>query len=521
MPRAEGLMVANEKSQEIGTTLTVGAFAVLTVAVHLLVNAFGGYGLFRDELYYIACSRHLAPGYVDHPSLSIVVLAATRLLFGQSLFAIRLVPAVLSGLAVVLLGRLVVRLGGGRLAVVVASTAFVASPQLLAFFSYYSMNSIDIVLWLLAGNALVGVIERPSLGRWAWLGLALGLGLANKTSALWLCAGVAAAVLLTDLRRQLRYAGPYLAAAIAVAFLAPFVLWNVANGWPHLEFMRNAVAGKYSELTRWRFIRTQFDSMNMFTYLISLPGLWWCLFHSVGRRHRAIAIVFLTTFGILLANAHTKSEYIAAAYPMLFAAGGVALSSLRGRWRLAVLSPVLLLVVAQGIVSVPFAMPILPVETFIRYARALGVAPSTPEKKQLAELPQFYADMHGWEEVAQHVSAVYATIPEPERASTVMLVGNYGEAGAIEYYAQTYPLPRVICTHNAYWFWGPGDEPITTFIRLGGSREDYTENYGEITPVGVHTARYCMPYENNLSVFVVRQRKLPIQQQWRDYKHFE
>jgi hypothetical protein len=182
MPRAEGLMVANEKSQEIGTTLTVGAFAVLTVAVHLLVNAFGGYGLFRDELYYIACSRHLAPGYVDHPSLSIVVLAATRLLFGQSLFAIRLVPAVLSGLAVVLLGRLVVRLGGGRLAVVVASTAFVASPQLLAFFSYYSMNSIDIVLWLLAGNALVGVIERPSLGRWAWLGLALGLGLANKTS---------------------------------------------------------------------------------------------------------------------------------------------------------------------------------------------------------------------------------------------------------------------------------------------------------------------------------------------------
>jgi len=509
---------ASERSRLL---LTIGIMSLLSAGVHLLVNAFGGYGWFRDELYYIACSKHLAAGYVDQPSFSIVIMAVTRLLFGESVFAIRLIPAILSGLTVAILGLLVVRMGGHHLAVVLASVAFIASPQLSAFFSFYSMNSFDILFWLLATHVLVGLAVRPTLSGWMLLGLVLGLGLANKTSALWLCAGIACAVLFTPLRRELRGRGPYAAAAMALLFFAPFVLWNLANGWPHLEFMRNAVSTKYSELTRLRFLTDQFSSMNRFTFLISLPGLWWCLFHRTGRRFRVVGIVFLIALAILLANPHTKSEYIAAAYPMLFAAGGVALSLPRWRWRWLVVAPVVLLILAEGVVSAPFAMPILPVASFVRYSRALGVAPGTAENKQLAELPQSYADMHGWEELARNVSKAYLTIPERERATTVVLAGNYGEAGALEYYARHYPLPRVICTHNAYWFWGKGQGPITTFIRLGGTREDYVDNYAEIVPAGVHTARYCMPYENNLNIFIVRQRRVPIDTMWGEYKHFE
>jgi hypothetical protein len=493
---------------------------VASFGVHLLVNALNGYGYFRDELYYLACSRHLASGYVDQPPLSIFLLALTRTFLGESVFAIRLIPAIASGLSVAVLCRIVQRLNGGRTAMVIASLAFICSGQILSFHSYYSMNSLDILFWLLAAWVLVLLADRPSRGRWVLLGLVLGLGLLNKTSVLWLGAGVVAGLLLTGLRRQLRTRGPYLAGALALVLFSPFVLWNVSNGYPHLEFMKNATAGKYSGLTRSRFLVDQLVDMNPLVVAVAVLGLCWCLFSREGRRYRFLAVVFLTVFGILLLNPHSKSEYIAAAYTLLLAGGGVMVERLGRRWKGAIPLTLGALLVASGVVAAPLAMPVLPVETYIRYAHLLGVSPSTPETLQLAELPQFFADMQGWEGLAQDVSKVYLSIPAEERPTTVALVGNYGEAGALELYARKYPLPRVICTHNSYWFWGVGDTRITTFIRLGGAREDYTETYGDVTLAGVHTCRFCMPYENNLNIVVVRQRRRPIEEIWGDARDF-
>ena len=500
---------------------TAVVMALVSLAIHLLVNALGGYGYFRDELYYLACSRHLAAGYVDQPPFSIFLLALTRLLLGDSVFAIRLVPAVTSALSVAVLCMLVQKLNGGRTAAVIASLCFIASPQILGFHTYYSMNSLDILFWLLAAYVLTLLGERATTGRWVLLGAVLGLALLNKTSALWLGAGIGAGVLLTPLRADLRTRGPYLAAATAVVLFSPYVLWNMANGFPHLEFMKNAVSGKYSELTRTRFLVGQCVNMNPLVVLMALLGLCWYFVSDAGRRHAYLAIVFLAVLGILLLNPHTKPEYMAAAYPLLLAGGGVATERLGQRWGRAIPWAVGALLVLTGMVMAPFAMPVLPVGTYIRYAHALGVAPSTPEKQQLAELPQFFADMHGWEELARDVSQAYRTLPEAEQRTTVALVGNYGEAGALELYARKYPLPRVICSHNSYWFWGVGSTHITTFIRLGGNKDDYSKNYGEIVLAGVHTCRYCMPYENNLNIFFARQRRRPIEQAWPEAKHFE
>jgi len=502
-------------------TGTVVTLALLSLGIHVAVNLFGGYGYFRDEFYYIACSKHLAAGYVDQPPLSIFVLAAARRLLGESVFAIRLVPAIVSALSVTALCLLVRRMGGNARAMVIASLCFLASPQLLGFHTYYSMNSLDILFWLLIAHALLGVSENPTLPAWLWLGAILGLGLLNKTSVLWAAAGVATAILLTDLRRQLRHPGPYLAAILALLIFSPFVLWNLQHGFPHLEFMRNATSEKYSSLTRTRFLTDQLLAMNPITFLVSLPGLAWCLFNRDGVRHRVLGIGFLTVFAVLLANPHTKSEYVAASYPTLFGCGGIAISRLPHPWHRVVASVLGCLLVVTGAVLAPLAMPILPVPDYIRYAKAMGFAPSTPENQRLSELPQFFADMHGWEELARDVSAAYTTIPEAERRTTVALVGNYGEAGALELYAKRYPLPRVICSHNSYWFWGTGATPITTFIRLGGKRDGYLEKYGDVTQAGVHYARYAMPYEDSLGIYIVRQRRTPIEQDWPKAKHFE
>lgn len=504
------------RRQSRGTILVL---ALLACGLHLAVNAFGGYGYFRDELYYIACSRHLAAGYVDQPPLSVFVMALTRAVLGDSVFAIRLVPALLSGLSTAVLGLIVRRLGGGRAAIALAALCFLFAPHVLAFHSYFSMNSLDELFWLLAGYALIAVVEEPRLRAWLRLGLVLGLGMLNKTSALWLAGGVAVAVVLTPgLRRQLRTAGPYAAALVAAAIASPFLVWNAVHGFPHLEFMRNAVAEKYAGLTRLRFVRDQFLGLNPAAVLVALAGAAWCFTARAAERARPLALVAVAVLLFLLANAHVKSEYAAAAYGLLFACGGLAVERAPHR---AVPWLVGALVVALGLVAAPFATPVLPVETFIRYQRALGRAPSNVEGKELAELPQFFADMHGWEELARDVSAAYLTIPEAERSTTVAFVTNYGEAGALELYARRYPLPRVVSNHNAYWHWGVGPTPITTFIRLGGTREDYLDTYADVVPAGVHRARYAMPYENDLGVFVARGRKVPIEKAWAEIKHFE
>jgi hypothetical protein len=500
---------------------TAVVMALLSLTIHLLVNGFGGYGYFRDELYYIACSKHLAAGYVDQPPLSIVGLALTRALLGESVFAIRLVPGLASAISVAALCLIVGKLGGGRTAMVTASLAFLASGQLLGFHAYYSMNSLDILCWLVAAAVLVCIAEHATTTRWLLLGLVLGLGLLNKTSVLWLGAGIAASVLVTSLRTHLKTRGPYMAAATALALFSPYILWNLANGNPHLEFMKNATAGKYSSLTRSGFVVDQILNMNPLTVLVALLGLGWYLLSVEGRRFNFLGVVFLVVFGILLGNPHSKPEYIAAAYPLVLAGGGVMLERLgewSGRWLPLAVGALL---IVSGVVVAPLGLPVLPVEMYVRYTQALGVRPSTPENKQLAELPQFFADMHCWEELARDVSAVYLAIPESERPTTVALVGNYGEAGALELFAKKYALPRVISAHNAYWFWGVGDTNITTFLRLGGSADDYTKNYGSVVLAGVHACRYSMPYENNLNIFVARRRVRPIEQVWAAAKHFE
>jgi hypothetical protein len=498
-----------------------GVMALASLGIHLLVNALGGYGYFRDELYYLACTRHLAAGYVDQPPLSIFLLALTRSLLGDSVFAIRLIPAICSALSVAVVCMLVRKLNGGRTAAVIAALAFIASGQLLSFHTYYSMNSLDILFWLLAAYVLVLLAELATPGRWVLLGVVSGLGLLNKTSVLWLAAGIGAAVLLTRLRVHLKARGPYLAAVTALALFSPFVLWNVAHGYPHLEFMRNAASGKYSALTRTRFVVDQCMTMSPPVVLVALLGLVWYFGSREGRRYRFLAIMFLTVFGILILNSHSKPEYIAAAYPVLLAGGGVAVERLGHRWGRGVPLAAGAVLLLSGLAVAPFAMPVLRVEAYIRYAHILRVAPSTPEKQQLAELPQFFADMQCWEELARDVSRVYLSLPEEERRTTVALVGNYGEAGALELFARKYPMPRVISSHNSYWYWGVGSTNITTFIRLGGNKDDYSNNYGDVVLSAVHICRYCMPYENNLNIFLARQRRRPIEQAWGAAKHFE
>jgi hypothetical protein len=504
-----------------GDRLFLPAFAALKFAVHLLVGS--GYGYFRDEFYYLACSDHLAWGYVDHPPLSILLLWVGRHLLGDSVVAIRVLPA-LAGAATVALGGWMARaLGGGRFAQALAMTALLVAPLHLAVGGFFSMNAFDALFWAIAACLLIRILQENRLSHWLILGVVLGLGLLNKISVLWLGLGLLAGLLLTPERRLLLTRGPWLAGAVSFALFLPHLLWQVARGWPTLEFIRNATTHKMVALAPLDFLLAQIRLMHPLNVPVWLAGLAYLLVHREGRRYRLLGIVYLTVFVLLVVNRASRPGYLGPAYTLLLAAGGVAiegwLREVRGRrW---IQGTALALLVAGGAGLAPLALPILPIETYIRYARLLGVAPSTGEKKKIGALPQHYADMFGWDSLVEKLRDVHQALPPGEREAAGIFVMNYGEAGAIDLLGRRHGLPLATSGHNNYWLWGPRGYTGQVMIVVGGSEEDHREAFEQVERAGATDCDYCMPYENDQPIFVARGLRRPLSEVWPRLKHFD
>jgi len=149
------------------------------------------------------------------------------------------------------------------------------------------------------------------------------------------------------------------------------------------------------------------------------------------------------------------------------------------------------------------------------------MTPSSSEDKELSELPQFYADMFGWEELARDISKVYLSLTEDERKRAVVFGQNYGQAGAVDFFRNKYPLPNAVSGHNSYWIWGFDKTEDPVLIIIGGNRDDILKLFDNAEQVLIHTAKYAMPYENNIPVFIAKNPKAPLDQLWKKIKHFD
>ncbi|MCH9648807.1 MAG: glycosyltransferase family 39 protein [Deltaproteobacteria bacterium] len=497
---------------------------VVKLALHLFLNGTGGYGLFRDELYYLACADHLAWGYVDHPPLSVFLLAAVRWVIGDSLFAIRLLPAFAGAALVLVTGLLARQLGGGRWAIFLAGLASLVAGANLALASFWSMNIFDLLLTAIAVLLLARLLASGERKYWVWLGIVLGLGLLNKVGVLWIGLGLAVSLICSRQRHWFAGPWPWVSGLLAGGLFLPYVLWNASHDWAHLEFIGEATTGKYSGLSAWTFLQGLVLGENPATLVIWMVGLGWLLLSREAQRYRPLGILWLTAFGVLLANGHSKAGYLAPAFVIVFAAGGVAWEGIARRSRprfQRILIPTLTVLVASGAILAPFAVPLLPVETFIRYAAALGIEPGTDEGHELAELPQFYADMFGWEEKAAAVAEVFRALPEEERQMAGFFTSNYGRAGAIDYWSETYGLPKARSTHNNYWLWGPGDLSPEVVVVLGGEREDLERRFESVELAGTASCDYCIPYEDDLPIYVCRHLRLEVEELWAVAKHYD
>jgi hypothetical protein len=486
--------------------------ALAKLVLHFAFN--GRYGYFRDEIYYLICGDRLAFGFVDHPPFTPLLARLSRLLFGGSLLGLRVFPA-LAGAATVLLAGLIVRkLGGGRFAQALTSLSVIVSGVILNFNVMLTNNAFEILFWTLAAYLLILIIkdDRPRL--WLGFGAVAGVALQNKSSIAFFVIALGIGLLLSPARKKLWT--PWLPAGIGLALLIflPNVLWQIRHGLPFIELNRNAVLYKNAPLSLAQFLGGQLMEAHPLNFLLILAGLCFLLLAPAMKSFRVFAWAYLVLFAFFLLSGG-KTYYIAAIYPVMLAAGVLALERGVQRTRWSWLKPAaVVLLLATGAPLAPFALPVLPVENYIAYSRALGVAPPAVERSKIGVLPQHYADQFGWPELANTVARIYDALPEADKKECGIFTQNYGEASAINFFARGRGLPWAASGHNNYWLWGAGDRSGTVVIVVGGNREAWTDHYTEITEVARHTAEYVMPYENDLPIFVCRGPTRPIPAIW-------
>jgi 4-amino-4-deoxy-L-arabinose transferase-like glycosyltransferase len=507
--------------RELRTPFLIAAGALV------LMSAFhAGYGYFRDELYYLACTDHPAFGYVDQPPLSIGVLGLWRWIFGDSLHAIRF-PAALAISGTSFLTALIARrLGGGRYALWLSALSVVAAHMILGSGRSYSMNSLDILFWTGALYIAVRVLAGDPPGLWLAFGVVAGLGLLNKYSVGFMCAGLAGGLLLSSQRKQLADGRFWGGVLVALLLFLPHVIWEIQKGFPSLEFMHNASQLKNARISPAEFIGGQFGGMNYLNGPLWLLGLGYFFFHPEGKRFRPVAWMYLIVVLILITG-NGKVYYLTASYPVLLAGGAVFLEKVlrdHPSPRLSLIYPALLCI--MGLIGLPFTLPVLPVDRFIAYEKLLAMMPKSEERSAVGDLPQWYADQFGWEEFAASVARIYGTLTPDEQSQCVIFVRNYGEAGAIDFFGKKYGLPPALCAHNSYWMWGPGTRTGNIAIIVGHDRglednlNDLNRRYRSVEPAGATECKYAMPYENGRLLFLCKGMNTTFQILWPDERFY-
>src|SRR5213596_679829 len=366
----ELIPAATQKRSGSELTLII-LFSVVALVVHLLT--IGRYGYFRDELYYIACGRHLAFGYVDQPPLSILLLRLSQALLGDSLFAIRLLSALAGAATVALTGASARELGGRGWAIALACAGSLCALFNLAVGNFFSVNAFEPLLWMGCLYLFVRIINDGSPTLWLWFGALLGLSLENKHSTAFFAVGIFVALLLTPERGHFAEKWIWFGGLIAFAIALPNILWQAQHHWPTYELLRNiAHSEKNVALSPVQFVMQQIVFMNPGTLPLWLAGLCWVFGSRDGRRYMALGIIYLVML-VEFIILHGKSYYLAPAYPMLFAAGGVAVERVfanRLRWSKPGL---LVLIIAAGALLAPLVVPILPPGKLVAYMRAIGL----------------------------------------------------------------------------------------------------------------------------------------------------
>jgi hypothetical protein len=480
----------------------------------VLLLAFANqYGIFRDELYYYACSQNLAFGYVDQPPLSCWLMWLVTHTLGKSLFAIRFLPAVAFGASVYLTAKIAQQLEGGGFAMLSAALLMLCMPLALGLSHLYTMNAFDYPLWALIVCLLLKLENTGDARLWLSIGAVVGVTILNKYAILFFVAALLLAMALTLWRRWFAIREFWFGAMIAAVIALPNLIWQWSHHFPFLELMANIKrSGRDISPPPVQFAIQQFQIANPMSFILAIIGAVWLLSR---RRYRALGIVFFA-FYLLLEYLGAKNYYLGPIYPLVFAAGAVVLER-APRW-LAVCAMVV--VVTIPAIMLPLLIPVLSPERFIAYEKALHYEVPKFEKTKTSPLPQIYADMFGWEDIARQTAAFYHSLPPEQQRNTVIWGDNYGAASAIYYYRDKYNLPAPIGPHQSYWIWGPRGYHSPDIINIGSHDDMDLKSVCDSVQVIGQANDPLSRGDEHYDIYYCRGLHIDLQREWPKEKRF-
>jgi len=498
---------------------SVYTLAAMAVVVHFLFN--GRYGYFRDELYYAACGEHLAWGYVDHAPLVAIASWISRGLFGDSLFALRLLPALSAFPKVWLAGWMAREVGGARFAQFFAALLVFLAPIYLTFDNFLSMNAFEPVFWMACAAIVLRILNGGSPRLWLLFGAVAGIGILNKHSMLFFGSGIAIGLLLSSARKQFLRLEIWGAALVAFVIFLPNLLWEIRNGYPTIALLHTVIGTKYATVSPLAFLGQQFLLVNPLAAPIWFSGLYFFLFDQRGRKYAVLGIAYLVVL-LEMIVLHGKIYYVAPAYIMLLAGGAVwweqrIFAPTRAWLKLAIITPL----VIAGIIAAPLAMPILPVAAAVKYCAFFGVQDVKVENVPLNSLPQLFGDMFGWQQQVQGIARVVSSLPKADQSHVTLLAYNFGEAGAIDYFGKHYGLPKAISGHNQYGTWGPRGASGDLVIAIGFTEERLKQAFADVQPAETISPPYALPEESGLTIFICRQPRKNLSGSWSEWTYLD
>jgi hypothetical protein len=425
--------------------------AAIFIAIRFATN--GTLGFHIDELYYMESGRHLSFGYVDYPPIVPLLSRIETAVLGVSPWALRVLPALVGAINVLIGAAYVRKLGGSLRLQALALLVGLTAPLLLGTWLFQTVV-FDQLAWMVSLYLFLSIVIDRKPQTWILLGLALGIGLEVKYLILPLILGMVIATLVTpSLRADLRTRYPWIGAALMLVIWLPNVIWQIANDFPTVAYILNHQGDIKSGGGVADFV------VLFLVLLFLLTPLWVAGFISLFRTHELRAIGIACAVPLVVYLFVGKEYYPAPTIPIVMAAGLVALSRVkRPRLRSWLVGAVIVASLVDAVALAKITIPTTPADQM--HATGLDTL-STDD-----------ASTVGWVSITQQMSAIYGALPASERDTTVIVSSDYGVTGALQIYGKLKSLPDSYSPQLSDFYWLPEHVAATDVLMVGYAPSD-------------------------------------------------
>lgn len=489
--------------------------ALFNIAIHIAVA--GNFEYHRDEMLYFSLGMHPAAGYASVPPLTGLLAWIVQNLFGSSVYAVRLLPAIGSGIMVLLVSRIATELGGSRYASLLSAIGFLIAGFALRAFSMFMPVWLDVTFWTLIFYILLRYVNTGNDNYLVWFGITAGFSLLNKYMPGILFLGLLLIIPFTKHREVFAKKKFWLGIAAGFIIFLPNIIWQIRMGFPVLGHLSELNSTQLTHVNRFVFLAEQFMMASWSSFLF-VAGLMYLVLDKNMIRFRFLG--YLTLFVILfLMIARGKSYYTIGIFPFLFAAGAVSYDMGLKSTMKRIMLPLLLVILT--IPFLPMGLPVFKSEGMVKYFSILEQKTGLTmgrrfEDNSYHSLPQDYADMIGWEQLTRVADSAWKMIEDKNAA--FIYGDNYGQAAALTIIGKKYGLPEAVSFNESFRYWFPCqfNPDVTSIVYVNNEEpgEDVRLIFRKVTRIGAITNPHSREY--GTSVYLGQEPTRSFNQFWKE-----